>query len=182
MLPDRGLDFGIGFRIPVLQLPPLVDVPLDEDRQHRGADHPVIRAARLVEELPIPIRGREQLDVVEIGALEPAALHHPQEQLRMGRRPADAAGLLLVDVGGQHRARVLRRIRMTHHAREELGEVPHVHGPFLLEVRQQALQRHAALRKPRPRPVVLPFDHAEEPFLQHGCTVPASTVDAKKVA
>src|SRR2546425_3967173 len=172
MLPDRRLDRGIRFRTRILKLPPLVDAALDEDRQHRGTDHPLIEAAHLVEKRPIALRGGEQFDLVEIRAAEPAALHHAQEQLRVRRRPADAAGLLLVDVGGQHLARVLRRTRMTHDPREKLREVAHVHRPLLLEVREQALKRHAPLGKPGPRPVVLAVEDSEQTVLEHPRSLP----------
>src|SRR2546425_797008 len=172
MLSDRRLDRGIRFRTRILQLPPLVDAALDEDRQHRRTDHPLIEAAHLVEKRPIALRGGEQFDLVEIRAAEPPALPHAQEQLRVRRRPADAAGLLLVDVGGQHLARVLRRTRMTHDPREKLREVAHVHRPLLLEVREQALKRHAPLGKPGPRPVVLAVEDSEQTVLEHPRSLP----------
>src|ERR1700738_5342182 len=79
MLPDCRLDLAIRIRTCLLHFPPLVDAPLDEDRQHRRTDHPVIEAADLVEEHPIAVRGGKQLDLAETGAAEPAALHHAQE-------------------------------------------------------------------------------------------------------
>src|ERR1700694_5386228 len=61
---------------------------------------------------------------------------------------------------------------MTHDPREKLREVAHVHHPLLLEVREQALERHAPVGKPGPRPVVLAFEDAEQAFLQHASTLP----------
>src|ERR1700738_5329460 len=71
---------------------------------------------------------------------------------------------------------------MTHDPREKLREVAHVHRPLLLEVREQALERHAPLGKPGPRPVVLTFEYAEQAFLQHACTLPRLAWRGEEVA
>src|SRR6267143_667634 len=71
---------------------------------------------------------------------------------------------------------------MTHDPREKLREVAHVHRPLLLEVREQALERHAPLGKPGPRPVVLTFEDAEQAFLQHACTLPSVAWRREEVA
>src|SRR5207302_10817864 len=99
---------------------------------------------------------------------------------RVRRRPADAAGLLLVDVGSQHLARVLRRTRMTHDPREKLREVAHVHCPLLLEVREQALERHASLGKPGPRPVVLAVEDSEQTFPEHPRTLTGAALATRR--
>ena len=61
---------------------------------------------------------------------------------------------------------------MTHDPREKLREVAHVHRPLLLEVREQALERHAPLGKPGPRPVVLAVEDSEQTFPEHPRTLP----------
>src|SRR6267378_7453967 len=71
---------------------------------------------------------------------------------------------------------------MTHDPREKLREVAHVHRPLLLEVREQAFERHAPLGKPGPRPVVLAFEDAEQAFLQHACSLPRVVGRGEEVA
>src|ERR1700682_1254534 len=71
---------------------------------------------------------------------------------------------------------------MTHDPREKLREVAHVHRPLLLEVREQALERHAPVGKPGPRPVVLTFEDAEQAFLKHACTLPRGAWRGQEVA
>ena len=57
-------------------------------------------------------------------------------------------------------------------SREQDGKVAHVRFPLLLEVRFQPRQRDAAFGEPRPRPVVLPFEDLEQPFLEHAARLP----------
>src|SRR3954466_9070538 len=107
MLADGRLDFGLRLGARVLDLAALLDAALDEDGHHRCAYDPRLGAGRIVEEFSISAGPGQQLYRPEGGATEPAALHHAQEKLRVRGRAADAAGLFLVDVGGEHRARFL---------------------------------------------------------------------------
>src|SRR3989442_5437440 len=82
MLSDRRLDRGIRFRTRILQLPPLVDAALDEDRQHRRTDHPLIEAAHLVEKRPIALRGGGPGDLVGIRGTPPPPPPYAPEKPR----------------------------------------------------------------------------------------------------
>ena len=95
MPAQRLLDLGVGGRrlFQRRQLAPLVDAALDEDGQDGRAQHPGRSPAHLVEKVAVRARPRSELHRSEVGAPVAAALHHPQEQLRVRSRPADAAGI-----------------------------------------------------------------------------------------
>src|SRR5207253_10909393 len=109
MLPDRCLDRGIRIRTCLLELPPLVDAPLDEDGQHRGTDRPLIEAGDLVEEHPIAVRPAHPPPPAQLAPAQPPPPPHPQQPPPIPRPPAHPARPPLLPPPPQHAAPALPR-------------------------------------------------------------------------
>jgi hypothetical protein len=107
-------------------------------------------------------------------------LHHPQEQLGVRAALGEAARLLLVEVLGQRPPHVGHVRHLPERAREQYGEVAHVHEILVAKVLEELRTRQARTRERRVRPVVFLVHDREEAVLQRRRRVHAEIVTGRR--
>lgn len=162
VLGDGRFDLvlGFGFRR-MLDFLPVVDAAFHKDRQGCGAQYPVTPVGDSIEPRAVSATCRKQSDLLEIFGAETQAFHHDQEQFGMRLTEGESAGVLFVNIVGQHTADLRWRI-LSVDVGQEYREIPHVHGVFLLKVNFELVFREGTIGELRPGPVMLAIHETED--------------------